>query len=1454
MMRGISFAEDFGWAAALRSSGGGGTSTTTTNNSPPPQVLANYQNVTAQANNVASQPYPTYNGQLVAGFNPQQETAFNNVNNAAFAANPFINQGSQDSTNATSMLSPGQFGSTIQSYQDPYTQQVVNATQNEFNNQNAQQQQQVQGNAASQGALGGDREAVAQGITAGQEQLAQAPVIANLNNQGFQTATNAAESNAWLNSQGAGVQGQLGAEAQNTGLAGANAQLGVGTAEQQLAQEQLNVPYEQFQAAEAFPYQSTGFESNIDLGLGSASGGSGSTSVPGPSALSQVAGLATAGAGIAGIANNAGLFSSSGSGALANSFGSGVQDAGTYIPGTPSTMFQHGGGRVTNYEDALAGGGRISDHYAAGGTVPIPNSTVPNLNVSFIPDGPSPSSAGHSLLQPSGSTGTSNTAANPGQEAQSAIGTAASIAAIAALVNRGGRIHRAPGGPVGPSTSFGSDYLHPDHGMGIPRPPMPSNPSSDLGGLGELASIARTGRGTTESHGGRVTGLEHFDDGGAATSPAAVNNAAEAAFGGNPLLTQSYQNYAQMTTEQLQEAAARFPPTSQQGQMVQRALMQRRMSPQSDPAQQQAAQQPAQPTQQPTAQAPAQQGFGAAMPQSFADGGTPDDVSSYVPVTDDWTNNPNGGAPLPVSATAPAPGPVNATSLPPPAAASSAPSVPPPSQSSQPAGAALSGNGGLGSLPAFPQAPDDQTAQAAPAAPDPNAGFGTRYPTSDTGEPLPSGGRGGKSDTGSGLLSSPETLLAMGLGILGGSSPFAGVNIGKGALAGLDFAKSMPDYRMHQIQAEQAQENLDALRSLRNNVGLGAATPGAAASPGPGAIPGAPSGGGDPTAGAALSGASGVKAVSTTSGAPLFDIGTEYSNAQRMMMSGLPAYVDAGKAKLEFLNNLVKEGIVPGQGGGVVPLSGYAEAQARKAGLIAGATAPVDIAKEIASRSGMPLKLEPGETATTGAAALPPEYRSLINNVTGVGSAAPMGGQPAPQSGQAAPAQPAGSSYASRVASVESPTGATNGDHAGVGQFDPPTWLSNVRAAYPQAQNMTDAQLLPLRGNRALSMAMIDQNAQRNAPALAQAGLPVNQSSAYLAHWFGAQGAIKLARAPASTPVASLFPADLIQQNGLQGKTAGDVVQGVVSRFGTAPLSGGQPQGQQGTQYAQSGNTATDATPQQATSFQPGGPAIPGMISVTRPPPDLPPSQSLASPTVVQNANGSLTSSLNPYTEAIQKKYATDVGAIPDEVQKLNNTQLLLAGLHDEVTKNASQPGWYQSGAGAEWRNAIAKGANAASAALGGNPLFDPNSVANTEQFNKNSNVAAFSLARTMAGGRVALGEVLQANRSVPSMANTPFGNVMVTQLLLQDNTHQSDRLRYQAEQAGRGVDPIVSGRTFDQYNPVRNYVSAAAAGAVNEAYPQVVTALKGAPTTANIEAFNRKFGDGSAQVLLSGQ
>lgn len=131
----------------------------------------------------------------------------------------------------------------IGSYLNPYTQQVVNATQAQFNNANAQQQQGVLSNAASQGALGGDRSAVAQAILAGQQQLAQAPVIAGLYSQGYNTATQTAlaeqQAQTAANMQAAQVglgAGQLGATtslgagqlALGAGGLGANTALGAG--------------------------------------------------------------------------------------------------------------------------------------------------------------------------------------------------------------------------------------------------------------------------------------------------------------------------------------------------------------------------------------------------------------------------------------------------------------------------------------------------------------------------------------------------------------------------------------------------------------------------------------------------------------------------------------------------------------------------------------------------------------------------------------------------------------------------------------------------------------------------------------------------------------------------------------------------------------------------------------------------------------------------------------------------------------------------------------------------------------------------------------------------------------------------------------------------------------------------------------------------------------------------
>src|SRR5579859_7774626 len=109
-----------------------GNQTTTT--SPNPIAAADYQRVIGQAQNVAQTPYQAYQGQLVAPVNAQQNLGISNVNAAAGQAQPQINQALGLAAGAANPLTAGQ----IQQYQNPYTQDVVNATQNQFNNKNQQ--------------------------------------------------------------------------------------------------------------------------------------------------------------------------------------------------------------------------------------------------------------------------------------------------------------------------------------------------------------------------------------------------------------------------------------------------------------------------------------------------------------------------------------------------------------------------------------------------------------------------------------------------------------------------------------------------------------------------------------------------------------------------------------------------------------------------------------------------------------------------------------------------------------------------------------------------------------------------------------------------------------------------------------------------------------------------------------------------------------------------------------------------------------------------------------------------------------------------------------------------------------------------------------------------------------------------------------------------------------------
>ena len=271
-----------------------GNNTTTSTSAPNPQAMQAYQDLLTRAGNTASTPYVPYTGELVAPVNQQQQLGISNINANANYAQPYIQSAANLATQGATPISTAD----IQQYVNPWTQGVVNATQAQFNNQNQQQIQQVKGNAIAQGAMGGNREAIAEAEMANQQQLAQAPVLANLQSQGYTQGVNTALTEQQAKAAGAYSLGNLGVSGQNAALTGANAQVGAGSLQQQIQQAQDAAAYQQFINQQAYPFQTAQWLAGLTTGVGIQMGGTSSTTPPPPNPLSQYLGLGMTGAGL----------------------------------------------------------------------------------------------------------------------------------------------------------------------------------------------------------------------------------------------------------------------------------------------------------------------------------------------------------------------------------------------------------------------------------------------------------------------------------------------------------------------------------------------------------------------------------------------------------------------------------------------------------------------------------------------------------------------------------------------------------------------------------------------------------------------------------------------------------------------------------------------------------------------------------------------------------------------------------------------------------------------------------------------------------------------------------------------------------------------------------------------------------------------------------------------------
>jgi len=136
-------------------------------------------------------------------------------------------------------------------------------------------------------------------------------------------------------------------------------------------------------------------------------------------------------------------------------------------------------------------------------------------------------------------------------------------------------------------------------------------------------------------------------------------------------------------------------------------------------------------------------------------------------------------------------------------------------------------------------------------------------------------------------------------------------------------------------------------------------------------------------------------------------------------------------------------------------------------------------------------------------------------------------------------------------------------------QFTRSTWISTYRKLNP-GTGLSDDKIWAQRTNPEMNERLMQKLTADNAASLERAGMPVNAPTAYLAHFLGANTAVKLLQADQNTPVESLLSKKQVDANPtvLKGKTVGQVAQWAVGKTS----GGGQPAG---TQMAAGVNTGT---------------------------------------------------------------------------------------------------------------------------------------------------------------------------------------------------------------------------------------------------------------------------------------
>lgn len=252
----ILFASDVLRMPAVFDSGGSSApaSNTVTSSQQIPQYEQDFsQGNLALAQSLASNPYPQYQGQLVAPLNDLQNQGIQQATAASTAYQPDLTAANTVAQNALSLdpSNPGQ----VSQFMSPYVQASLQPQLLAAQTQLGQEQNQIGAQATGDNAFGDAR----QGVQSSLANFYGNQNMAGIEATGYNTAFNNAQT-ALLGQQQAGLQGastlgNLGNEAQSAGITGANATYNAGTQQQTQQQTELNTAYQNFLNQTQWPQQ-----------------------------------------------------------------------------------------------------------------------------------------------------------------------------------------------------------------------------------------------------------------------------------------------------------------------------------------------------------------------------------------------------------------------------------------------------------------------------------------------------------------------------------------------------------------------------------------------------------------------------------------------------------------------------------------------------------------------------------------------------------------------------------------------------------------------------------------------------------------------------------------------------------------------------------------------------------------------------------------------------------------------------------------------------------------------------------------------------------------------------------------------------------------------------------------------------------------------------------------------